>query len=1671
MKKMLFPLSVAFSANLFAAPLTPTMWADVPDVAPLRVGDTYYMVSTTMHYNPGVPVMSSTNLVDWTTISYCYQTIEDRPKDRLENGENDYMFGTWASSIRYNEADGYFYVTSFNNKVNATYLFRSKDPTKSDWEFFRLFPKQYDESLWIENGRFWVYATVPGRPYRVRLTEMKSDFSGFVDGGRIVLDNVTDCAGGSGLGEGTQVFKHDGYYYLVNIGWPKDSCRSVIVHRSKNMDGPWEGKIVFETEGIAQGSFIDRPDGSWVAVLFGDRGGVGRVPFVLETKWIDGWPIPQKADAFAGRGIPGCVSSDDFESEKLKLEWQWNHNPDNANWALQDGKLKLTSSRVDESLWSVRNQLTQRTFGPTSVAEVTVDGSNLKVGDKAGLSIFQHHYGAISLRRTEKGYEIVLDHNNLPIHLRHTDRPVRNIRSSEAVVRPIGNVNRVHFRAVCDFTPVENPTYEKIPHATDAGRFYYSLDGKNWEALGDAMYLPYTLGHFIGYRFGLFNWSTKEAGGTATFDDYRVRFAEDHEKLTMDGSNPIVKTRFSPDPAGYVDGEWFYLFTGRDDATAQGYKMYDWCVSRTKDMRNWEDFGPVLNCARVFPWARADKAWASQAIRRGDKWYWYVAVSDKGGEGRRAGDCVAVAVADNPWGPWKDALGKGLVYGWAYIDPSVFVDEDGSAWLFWGNCGGDPGCWYAELNADMVSLKSDVKPVPGLMDASAFGEPLVKRRGAGRRRDGSKNTNFEEAPWIYRLGDTYYLEYAAGGVPENWSYSTAKSIHGPWTYRGKVMDNAGGTGTIHGGSVFFKGDWYMVYHNGKLPGGADCRRSACIERYTRGADGSIPFIRPTVEGVKEAPKAASATITLDATKDGPAVPKTLYGIFYEDINYAADGGIYPELVANRGFDWETGALRGWENDFRGDGQARITLESGRPVHEATARHVRIEAFGAGQGAGVGLKNRGYHGMYVEAGKKYDLSFYARGLDGYAGGIRVVLENGAKTLAECKVANAEMSIGAPKGDAFFPALPEWKRYTAVFTPTETTRTATLSILMDAPGFVEFEQVSLFPQDTYNGRKNGLRKDLVEKLKALKPGIMRFPGGCVTEGRDWTLWYDWKLSVGDGSLESRKCIWNTWDYWQTMGLGYFEYFCLCEDLGCEPLPVMAAGITCQFARPWDAAPMESMPYFIQNYLDLIEFANGDVKTKYGALRAKMGHPAPFNLKYLGIGNENWDDAFLDRYEAIAKAIREKHPEIRLVSSAGPAPDGKSFSYAWTRLTSEVADVVDEHYYKPPQWFRSQGRRYDNYDRSGKKPNVYAGEYACHVPGQKNNLLSALCEAGVMTGFERNCDVVEMTSYAPLFGKVDSFKWKPDLIWFDNVASVCTPNYYVQQLFGVNRPDVIVPSKLDVADPTVVRDLKGDLALQTWRTSAEFADLRVTDGAGKVVLDGIADLAACAKEKDGAWELADGVLRQTRTDKTDTALTLPCGAVGDATVSFRFRRTGGEEGFLLRFRTKKGGYLVLNVGGWKNTAHAYEAKNMSVDVPHQVAGSLADNRWYDVKLVLKGETAEAFLDGQPLLGKATLAEKAQADFFEVAGYDRAAGEYVVKCVNLAAEKRPLVVDFGLELPAGTYRRIVLAGDPELENDLAHPDRCVPTETDAAFAGGRTLALELEPNSLTVLRVKGAR
>ena len=426
-------------------------------------------------------------------------------------------------------------------------------------------------------------------------------------------------------------------------------------------------------------------------------------------------------------------------------------------------------------------------------------------------------------------------------------------------------------------------------------------------------------------------------------------------------------------------------------------------------------------------------------------------------------------------------------------------------------------------------------------------------------------------------------------------------------------------------------------------------------------------------------------------------------------------------------------------------------------------------------------------MGLHEGEEYRLTLHVRAVDGGAQKLKVEL------LGDDKSAIAEGELTVDGAD--------WTYAELVLKAGSTAAKGSLKILLEGTGTVDFKYISLFPVKTFKDRANGMRADLAQKLADLKPGFVRFPGGCIVEGHHLDLRYQWKKTVGD--VEEREVIMNRWnnefmhrytpDYFQSFGLGFFEYFQLAEDLGAEALPILNCGMACQY-NTGELVPLDEMDPYVSDALDLVEFANGDASTKWGKLRAEMGHPEPFNLKYLGIGNEQWGDQYLERYDIIAEKVHAKYPEIQLVSGSGPSSDGDRFEHLWSELKTRTANLVDEHYYKDPNWFFTNAKRYDNYERGGLK--VFAGEYASHTrfendePTSKNNWLAALSEAAFMTGLERNADVVSMASYAPLFAHVEAWQWRPDLIWFDNLKSVATPNYYVQQMYSTHRGDHVLP-----------------------------------------------------------------------------------------------------------------------------------------------------------------------------------------------------------------------------------------------------------------------------------------
>lgn len=523
-------------------------------------------------------------------------------------------------------------------------------------------------------------------------------------------------------------------------------------------------------------------------------------------------------------------------------------------------------------------------------------------------------------------------------------------------------------------------------------------------------------------------------------------------------------------------------------------------------------------------------------------------------------------------------------------------------------------------------------------------------------------------------------------------------------------------------------------------------------------------------------------IELKADKPVGTISPTMWGLFFEDINFAADGGIYAELVKNRSFEFDK-PLMGWEKLGQEHAAQFQLLNSG---NENNSRFLRIET---GQEKELSLANEGFRGMGLKAGETYRFSLMTR------------QNSGASSINIELLDDKGNRIGHSAIDGF---SPEWKHSETAVLCSKTVEKGRLKVTFRGAGTIDVDMISLFPENTWKGRKNGLRADLVQKLADLKPGFLRFPGGCIVEGMVLENRYQWKKTVGNPN--ERKLIVNRWnmefahratpDYFQSYGLGFYEYFLLAEDIGAEPLPILNCGMACQY-NSGELAAAEDLEPYIQDILDLIAFANDDASTPWGKVRAEMGHPEPFHLKMVGVGNEQWGRQYIERLEKILPLLKAKYPGIAYVGGAGPSSDGKEFDYLWKEMRRLDVPLVDEHYYKTPEWFMQNAARYDHYNRQG--PKVFAGEYAAHDKEgadaeSRNTWKSALAEAALMTGLERNADVVRMASYAPLFGHVGAWQWRPDMIWFDNLRSVATPNYWVQKLFSTNSGNQIIAALLD-------------------------------------------------------------------------------------------------------------------------------------------------------------------------------------------------------------------------------------------------------------------------------------
>ncbi|MEV3855720.1 alpha-L-arabinofuranosidase C-terminal domain-containing protein [Streptomyces sp. NPDC050095] len=794
----------------------------------------------------------------------------------------------------------------------------------------------------------------------------------------------------------------------------------------------------------------------------------------------------------------------------------------------------------------------------------------------------------------------------------------------------------------------------------------------------------------------------------------------------------------------------------------------------------------------------------------------------------------------------------------------------------------------------------------------------------------------------------------------------------------------------------------------------------------------------------EAADVTDYTVTVDPSRTGATIDDSMYGVFFEDINRAADGGLYAELVQNRSFEYSTADNKAYTplTAWTTTGTAQVVDDAGR----LNARNRNYLSLGAGSS----VSNSSYGtGINIEKGERYDFSVWAR----------------ADTGLTVTLADADGALAAPKKVA---VKGGWAKYSATFTATRASATGRLSVATTRDAALDM--VSLFPRDTYKGRPNGLRKDLAQKVADLHPGFVRFPGGCLVntgsmEGYDEASGYQrkrsyqWKDTVGP--VEQRATNANFWGYNQSYGLGYYEYFQFAEDIGAMPLPVVPALVTgCGQNRATDDDAL--LKRHIQDTLDLIEFANGPVTSTWGKVRARMGHPKPFHLTHLEVGNEeNLPADFFARFTQFRTAIAAKYPDVTVISNSGPDDSGSTFDEAWKLNKDANVDMVDEHYYNSPQWFLQNNDRYDSYDRSG--PKVFLGEYA----SGGNTWANALSEASYMTGLERNADVVKLASYAPLFARTDTVQWRPDMIWFDDQKSWGSADYEVQKLFMRNVGDQVVPSTAG-ATPSTLQPITGAVGLSTWATSAAYDDVRVTGADGTALLsdDFSGDAAQWTGTGSGNWAVQDGSYVQSDAAAENTLVTAGDPSWHDYDLHVKATKKSGKEGFLVAFGVKDtGNYYWWNLGGWNNTQSAVEqAVNGGKSTLVTKPGTIETGRAYDIDIKVRGRQVTLLLDGQEW-GSFT-DDKPAEPFRQVVTRDKKTGDTILKVVNAQDAQARTTVNLGGAKVAKTAAVTTLTAAPGAENTA---DATPVKPVTSTFTGvADTFTYTFPPNSVTFLRIK---
>lgn len=1043
----------------------------------------------------------------------------------------------------------------------------------------------------------------------------------------------------------------------------------------------------------------------------------------------------------------------------------------------------------------------------------------------------------------------------------------------------------------------------------------------------------------------------------------------------------------------------------------------------------------------------------------------------------------------------KSSLGWSSNYATVVFKTPDLINIVDKEWINYRNFPTSANCtrawapqaiWCPEKNAYMVYLTMEMPDddyptvmfrhyATDLCDASTYTDPTIMLN-----RPENINSAIDGDIIYDKFHDEYIMFYNGKQL------ATADTLSGEWTHaKTKYSDgqlpmvtSSGAFMSVEGSNIWQiigRDKWIIAADGTAFNGGCYALvETEDFENYTQlwadKGDYSFDFtprhgyVIPiserelnnlfTAYGTVEFPEEKAFDLNIDLAERGVDINSDMYGIFYEDINYAADGGLYSEVIENRSFE------AAHCNPDRGESYTKIP-SSGWTVTNATAQYLTENPLNENNTTyvrlttnnGGTLSNECYSGFKVSDCEIFDVSFFARG--DYSGKITLSIVDGENVLG-----SKEFTIDSA----------EFKKYSGTLQVKGESNAATVKLSFDAKGTIDMDMISVMSQNTFNGRNNGLRRDIVQALYDLHPKFMRFPGGCVVEGYYLDNRYNWKESIGP--VEERKENWNRWqtgsnayDYCQTLGLGFYEYFLLCEDIGAKPLPVVSVGIACQYqsgeVSSWD----DLYNIYIQDAIDLIEFANGDPETnKWAAIRAEMGHVEPFNLEYLGIGNEQWyttSNRFFERYEAFEAEIHKLYPDIKLISTSGPSADGTHYDNAWNWLNTHNGEenftyAVDEHYYRTPEWFLENINRYDSYDRAGFS--VFAGEYAANGT-YGNTLYSALAEAAYMTGLEKNADIVKLASYAPLLAKEGYTQWAPNLIWFDNSTVYGSPDYYVQKMYSENNGTYTVSNSVSVQGEEKVYKAGAG----TWSTSASFKDVTITDDTTAETTELVLNQTSL-----GTWTEDEGVYSQTDTSANGAFNVAPVNAK-EYTLSLKAMKTGGNEGFLIPVQyVDNNNYIFWNIAGWGNTQSAVQRvdNGTKTTVTSYVPTVVETNTWYDISVKVTENNMYCYLNGE--LIQSVNINKTQGPVYSTVSVDEKSGDVIVKLVNTAETKAQVNVNIeNAEYIAPVCEEYILTGNAKGDkNSLANPAN-VSEERGTFHGAADNFTYEMKGLSFVVLRL----